>query len=129
MKIPTGRPSKHPVDFMMAVATKLATGELTLREASRRYGVSHGALSYWKKRYGQNSLHLMNQKKDPRPKTSAGREIALESEIKLLKQEIGTLYMQVQMLKKAQLFAEQARKDASSIITSENLGPSKEDAE
>ena len=129
MKIPTGRPAKHPVDFMMAVAQKVVSGELTLREAAQRYGVSHGSISLWKKRYGSRTLHLMKQKKEIKPRTAGGREAALESEIRVLKQELGDMYMQIQMLKKAQVFSERAKKDASSIVTSENLDQSAEDAE
>ena len=114
---------------MMAVAQKVASGELTQRQAAKRYGVSHGSISVWKKRYVTNTLHLMKQKRDPKPKTPSGREAALENEIKALKQELADLYMQVQMLKKAQVFADRARKDASSIITSENSDQFTEDAE
>lgn len=130
MKIPTGRPAKHPVDFMMAVAQKVVSGELTLREAAQRYGVSHGSVSLWKKRYGSRTLHLMKQKREyKKRKTAGGRESALESEIRVLKQELGDLYMQIQMLKKAQVFSERAKKDSSSIVTSENLNQSAEDVE
>jgi transposase len=128
MKSPTGRPCKHPVEFRMAVAHKVISGELTHREAAKRYGVSHGSVSLWKRHYKNSTLHLMNKKKDPRPKTAFGKEVQLENEVRALKQELANLYMQVQMLKKAQIFQEQARSDLSSIITSETSDPSDEDA-
>jgi transposase-like protein len=128
MKVPTGRPAKHPVEFMMAVAEQITNGQLTFREATKRYGVSHGSLSHWKKKYKGQSLQKMKQPKSALAKTTAGRETALESENKLLKQELAELYMQVQLLKKAQIFAERAKRDASSIVTSENFERYKGDA-
>jgi transposase-like protein len=128
MKVPTGRPSKHSVEFMRAVAEQVTNGQLTYREAVKRYGVSHGSVSHWVKKYKTHSLHKMNQPRSKLPKTSAGRESALESENKLLKQELAELYVQLQLLKKAQVFAERARRDASSIVTSENFERYKGDA-
>lgn len=34
MKIPTGRPAKHPVEFMMAVSTEL--GEVQFKDVGNR---------------------------------------------------------------------------------------------
>jgi transposase-like protein len=121
MKKPIGRPADHSHEFMTAVAHRVANGELSQREAARRYGASHGAINSWVKKYRSHSLRLMRQRQDPGPKTSKGREEALENEVKDLKIEIAHLYLQVQMLKKAQAFEDQVRKEGSSIITSENL--------
>ncbi len=122
MKKPTGRPSKHTVEFMMVVAEQVTNGQMTYRDAVKRYGVSHGSVSHWVKKYKGQSLHKMNPpKKSSIAKTTAGHEAALETENRLLKHELAELYMQVQILKKAQIFAERAKKDASSIVTSENF--------
>ena len=121
MKKPVGRPADHSVEFMIAVAHKVASGELTYREARERYKVSHGSICSWMKKYGRNTLHLMKQKRTSEPKTVRGREAALEAEVKDLKFEIAQLYLQVRMLKKAQEFEDQIRREASSIITSESL--------
>ncbi|MGZ3798295.1 MAG: hypothetical protein ACXVB1_18135 [Pseudobdellovibrionaceae bacterium] len=47
MKKPTGRPAKHPIEFMMTVAEQIAKGHLTYRQAARRYGASHGSIALW----------------------------------------------------------------------------------
>src|SRR6476620_7134983 len=110
MKKPIGRPSDHSVEFMVTVAHKVANGELTYREAAKRYGISHGSIHSWLKKFKSNTLQLTKQVRTSEPKTARGREVALEFEIKELKFEIAHLYLQVQMLKKAQAFEDQVRK-------------------
>ncbi len=73
MKKPIGRPADQSHEFMTAVAHRVASGELTQREAARRYGVSHGAINSWVKKYRSKSLHRMRQRQDPGPKTHKGR--------------------------------------------------------
>ena len=118
MKIPTGRPAKHPVEFMMAVAQRVASGGMTFREASRKYGVSHGSVNTWVKKYKSGTLAEMKQPKERMPKKASLREGHLENEIRALKQELANLYMENRMLKKAQSYAERAKRDASSLIIS-----------
>jgi transposase-like protein len=125
MKKPTGRPGNHTVDFMMTVAKAVAEKELTFREAAQRYGVSHGSVYAWKKKYLNRTLHESNEPKETKPKTNLGREIALEVENKALKLELANMFMEIQLLKKAQAYAAQAKKEASSIYTYENLSRSK----
>lgn len=128
MRVPTGRPAKHPVEFMMAVAQRVARGELTYREATKRYGVSHGSVSAWVRRFKDGTLAEMKQPKDRKPKSLRTREFALEKEIQALKQELANLYMINQMLKKAQSYSEHAKRDNSSSIISGSSDPSSEDA-
>jgi transposase-like protein len=63
MKKPIGRPPKHPTEFRTAVARRVADGQLSYREAGRLYGVSHGTLSSWMKKYGSGTLHQMQEPK------------------------------------------------------------------
>lgn len=127
MKIPTGRPPKHPADYMMAVAEEVANG-LSYREASKRFRVSHGSICHWLKKYAREGHQKNKQPKGlSKPGATVGRA-SLELENRLLKQELGELYMEVRLLKKAQAFAEQARKEDSSIVTSENFGLSRRGA-
>jgi hypothetical protein len=122
MNIPGGRPPKHPVDYMMAVAEEVANG-MSYRDASKRFRVSHGSISHWLKKYSRQG-----PRKKPAPPRSVSKTGAtvgpatLELENRLLKQELGELYLEIKLLKKAQAFAEQARKEDSSIVTSENFG-------
>jgi transposase-like protein len=125
MKTPTGRPGKHTVDFMMTVSKCVAEGEITYREAAKRYGISHGSVYAWLKKYRNNTLHLTKQPKDLKQKTGEGRAAVLELENRALKLELANMFMELQMLKKAQAFEAQAKKDASSIYTYEDLALSK----
>jgi transposase len=127
-KGPLGRPAKHSVEFMMAVAEQVLSGQMSYRQASERYGVSHGSISCWKEKYRKFMLHRMKQAGRKGALTPVGREAALELENKQLKQELADLYLQVRMLKKVQAFEEQAKRDASSIITSESFERSKRGA-
>lgn len=126
MKVRIGRPPNHPDEYMIAVAEAVANG-LSYREASRRYRVSHGSIAHWLSKLEKSPRKNAKQAsvpkpQEPRPKREPGKgKAALELEIQLLKQEIGELYMQVQLLKKAQAFADRVKREDSSIITSENF--------
>lgn len=119
-----GRPSKHPLEFRIAVVEQIAQG-MSYREAQKRYGVSHGSIGLWMKKYSKQTLHQMKAPSNECQLSAAARDLTFESENRALKQELAELYMQVQMLKKAQAFAEQAKRDASSIVTSESSAPFK----
>lgn len=49
-----GRKPKYTQEFMMMIGRKVTEGEMTLREASKTFGVSHGSVSVWKKRFKKN---------------------------------------------------------------------------
>jgi hypothetical protein len=55
------------------------------------------------------------------------KEKALERENMALKAELGDLYLQVKMLKKAESYIQWLRSESSSVITSENWEQFKED--
>ena len=100
----------------------------TYKEATKRYGVSHGSVSAWVKRFKSGTLAEMRQPKERQPKSLRTREFALEKEIQALKQELANLYMMNQLLKKAQSYSEHVRKDNSSSIISGSSDPSNEGA-
>lgn len=122
-----GRKPKYTQEFMMMIGRKVTEGEMTLREAAKTFGVSHGSVSVWKKRFKKNEgwgnaakVKLVSERtKDQR----------YEFQLRELKHEIAELYLENLMLKKALQFSQQVKKENSSVITSENSGRSPRDAE
>ena len=115
-KLPAGRPNKFTNEYMMMVARKVVDEGMTYREASKTFDCSQGAIADWIKRYRKGGLN----KKAP-VKTKEYRICMLEDSIKDLKQEIGELYLENLMLKKALSHSRYVKKQHSSVITSENL--------
>lgn len=128
MKKPPGRPSKYPYEFRRMISEKAVSGKYTFRELAQQYGIPHGVINAWKKMYVAGDLEKMNEPTLKKPSSAINKVIALEQENKKLKEELGDLYLQVQMLKKAQVFAQQLVKESSSIITSADLAQYEEDA-
>ena len=82
------------------------------------FGCSHGVVSNAKKMYLSGQI----------PEGYLPEEVPLERQVKKLqeqvdnlKREIGDLYVENRLLKKAQSLSQQRRKRPSSVITSENL--------
>jgi len=128
MKKPIGRPSKYPYEFRKMVAEKALTGSQTFRALSREYKVPPGVITKWKRYYEAGTLDEMSE---PRRSMDSGdiKAMNLEKEIRMLKEQLGDLYMQNHLLKKAQAWALQTKKESSLIITSENLDQLDEDVQ
>jgi hypothetical protein len=54
MKKSDGRPPSFSYPIMRIIG-EMSSGEMTLRNTSRIYGVSHGAVSAWKKKFASHS--------------------------------------------------------------------------
>ena len=120
-----GRQPKFTEEFMTMVASKVADEGMTFREASKIFNVSTGAVNQWKKNYLKGN---MKPKGGQEIISSEHRIIKQEEQIKDLKEEIGDLYLQVQMLKKMLSHSLRTKKENSSVITSENLDQFQGDA-
>ena len=101
--------------------------------AAKKYNVSGGAVSSYVKKYKSGQLKssdtrtsVINLAPDDRKKTY--HEIELEKEVKVLKAELGDLYLQMQMLKKAEAYKRWLKDEISSVVTVENLDQYKKDA-
>jgi transposase len=111
------------------MAKQVVDDGLTYRDAAKIYGCSHGTVNHWLKLYKNGVLpnKLKKVKRDANIKES---DIArLEHHVKNLKTEIGELYLENLMLKKALEFSRQIKNEDSSVITSENLDQLPEDVE
>lgn len=120
-KRPTGRAPKFSVEYYMMMAKQIVDDGLTFREAARIYGCSHGTVNHWLKLYRTGVLPNKLKKIKRDAKTKDSDFARLEHHVKNLKTEIGELYLENLMLKKALEFSRQIRNEDSSVITSENL--------
>ena len=126
MKKPVGRPSKYPYEFRKMIAEKAMTGTQTYRALAREFDVPHAVITKWKRHYERGTLDTLNEPRRVIDATDT-RVMNLEKENRMLKEQLGDLYMQVQLLKKAEAWAQRAKKESSLIITSENLDQLDED--
>lgn len=126
MKKPVGRPSKYPYEFRKMVAEKAMTGTQTYRALAREFDVPHAVITKWKRHYEAGTLDTLNEPRREIDPTDV-KVMNLEKENRMLKEQLGDLYMQIQLLKKAESWVLRARKESSLIITSENLDQSDED--
>ena len=128
-KNPSGRAPKYSVEYYMMMAKQVVDKGMSYRQASIIYKCSHGTVSHWVKLYRTGVLpnRLKKEKRDVAAKEHDF--VRLERHIKHLKTEIGELYLENIMLKKALEYSHQLKKEDLSVITSEHLGPLPEDAE
>jgi transposase-like protein len=126
MKKEVGRPHKLPSEIRRLIAQQVTTGEVTYRRACEKYGVSSGAVAKCVKEFKGGGIKTNNP---PRwtDEERTPREKALEMENKILKAEVGELYLQMKLLKKAEDYKQWLKNEASSVITSENLEQLKTD--
>jgi hypothetical protein len=92
---------------------------------AREYKIPSAVITRWKRHYAAGTLDEMSE---PRRSMDSGdlKAMNLEKEIRMLKEQLGDLYMQNHLLKKAQAWAQQMKNESSLIITSENLDQSDE---
>ena len=91
MKKSDGRPPSFSDPIMRIIGEKTC-GELTLRNTSRIYGVSHGAVSAWKKKFASHRPMV----KPPRcqirlPQVQDEVKESMEHEIKEFMRELSRL--------------------------------------
>jgi transposase-like protein len=117
-KRPTGKPPLWTTEYMFMVAQKVVEEGMTYREAAKTFNVSTGSVGSFVRKYKKGNLNTFSKGNEPSDELKMFR---LEEQVKELKGEIGDLYLQNQMLKKALYHSQQKKKDNSSVITSENL--------
>jgi transposase len=127
MKKPTGRPHKLPYEVRKAIAESVVAREMTYRQAATKYQISAGAVSTCVKEFKGGGIKKTNPPKWIADQQKTDKEKALEQENLALKAELGDLYLQNKMLKKAESYIQWLRSESSSVITSENWEQYKED--
>ncbi|MBT4761544.1 MAG: helix-turn-helix domain-containing protein [Bdellovibrionaceae bacterium] len=119
-KKPPGRAPTWTDEFMYMVASKVTDEGMKYREAVKLFGVSHGAISSWKKKYQKGLIGPSTDHKFKEENTELAM-FRMKEQIQELKAEIGDLYIQNQLLKKAIVTSRQKKKENSSVITPDNL--------
>jgi transposase-like protein len=116
-----GRETKYTPEYYMMMCKHIVEEGITYREAAKIYNVSHGVVCHWLKQYKAGTLPGYIKKAKMKAQTHDNLIFRQERYIKQLKTEIGELYLENMMLKKAQALFQQGRSANSSVITSENL--------
>jgi len=124
-KAPPGRRPKHSVEFMHMVARKCIEENMTYREASKTFGISHGSVYQFILKYTNQKAKTKRNVTNSKYKKEVD-DYRHQAQVKDLKHEIADLYLENLMLKKALAHSLRMKKEDSSIITSENLERLKE---
>jgi transposase len=123
-----GRASKYTDEYYLMMCKHIVDDGMTYREAAKVYNVSHGTVNHWVGLYKAGKLAGRVKKAKGKVESQDNQIYRLEAFIKNLKTEIGELYLENMMLKKAQEYSHQQKKLSSSAITSENLAQWKKGA-
>lgn len=118
-KLPPGRQPKWTAEFMVMVAQKVVDEGMTFRAAAKLFGVSQGSVNLWVKNFRKGNLAAFRGSAEVL--SNSHQVLQLEDQIRGLKCEIGDLFLQNLMLKKALFHSRKKKLESSSVITSENL--------
>lgn len=102
---------KFEADFKRRVVADIENKVTTLTAAAREHSVSPTVIKYWQAQLLGGGI----------PDSVSSREKAQEKEIRDLKEKIGELVMQIDLLKKMEEWTQQRKKLSSSAVTASNL--------
>ena len=102
---------KFTTGFKQQVVQEVEAGLVTKAQAARKYEVSASVIDRWIWKYRDGTL----------VDKPSSEEKALKAENERLKAKIGELTMQIDLLKKLEAYAQQRRKENTSVITLRNL--------
>ena len=105
--------AKIQPEFKRQMVEQVETGQVTMAQAAREYQISRSLIERWRKQYRSNVSALADQ--------PSRQERQLEAENEKLKAKIGDLVMQIEHLKKLQVWVRQPKSANTSAITSNNL--------
>ena len=97
--------------FKQQVVQEVEAGLVAKAQAARKYEVSASVIDRWIWKYRDGTL----------VDKPSSEEKALKAENERLKAKIGELTMQIDLLKKLEAYAQQKRKENTSVITLRNL--------
>jgi transposase len=123
-----GRQPKLTHETRLLVAAKVTSKEMTFREAAKAYGISTAAVSTCVKLAAKEGTKSKRNEKvnDYNAKAEAYRH---QAQIKELKEVIGDLYLENQILKKILNKSLLIKKSNGSVITTNNLDQLQKDVE
>jgi transposase-like protein len=102
---------KFEAEFKRQLIAEIEAGRMTVGEAARENQISRQLIHYWQDQYRNNALIDRPSK----------RERQLEADNEKLKAKIGDLIMQMDHIKKSQVWVQQKRNADTSVITAKNL--------
>lgn len=108
----------YSLEFKQQLIAEIESNVVSLNEQARRHGISPGLLTIWRKKFSEGTLSASPDR----------RVKELEKENESLKTTIGSLYRQVEALKKMEVENQRKRKETSLIISGRNLIQSKKPA-
>jgi len=101
---------KFTIGFKQQVIQEIESGLVTTAQAARKYDVSQGVIDRW--RWKSRDGKLVEK--------PSSDEMAVRAENERLKAKVGELTMQIDFLKKLEAYAQQKRKENTSVITAKN---------
>lgn len=102
---------KFSIGFKQQVVQEIEADLVTKAQAARKYEISAGVIGRWIGKYRAGTL--MGK--------PSSEEKTLQIENERLKAKIGELTMQMDLLKKLEIYAQQKRSETTSVITAKNL--------
>lgn len=121
----TGKINRYSRKEQFRILKEIESGQLDKKSAARKYGMSPSGINYWKIHFGLRPPHGKAEKArylgEDSSSDQAQREKHLETEVERLKLKLADLYLENEFLKKAQIFAEQKRKQSTCVVTAQNL--------
>lgn len=102
---------KFEAEFKRRIVQEIDSGKMSVNEAARAHQLSPSLIHYWQKQIQGGVL----------VEGPTAREKALEKENKKLKETLGELYLQVEILKKVEDWKRRSRSADSSVVTGKNL--------
>ncbi len=102
---------KFTTGFKQQVVQEIESGLVTKAQAARKYEISAGVIDRWIWKSHDGSLI----------EKPSNDEKALRAENERLKAKVGDLTMQIDLLKKLEAYAQQKRRENTSVITAKNL--------
>ena len=124
-----GRTPRYSDEYYMMMAKDIVENGMSFRTAADTYQCSHGTVSHWSKLYREGKLTERVEKRKSNVNKAEAQLQRQERYIKDLKAQVGELYLENQLLKKAQTYFQRAKNAPSSVITSESLDRYREDVE
>jgi transposase-like protein len=101
---------KYETEFKRQLVAQIEAGTLSVRDAARQHQLSRSLIEYWRDQYRNNTLVDRPSK----------RERELEAENEKLKAKIGDLVMQMDHIKKLQVWVQRKKNADTSVITAKN---------
>jgi transposase-like protein len=109
LEMPKKRRS-FPLDVKKHIVAEIESGQVSLTGAARKYSISATAIGRWREKFRDGSLG----------ESVSPREKSLEKEVRELREKVGSLTMEIDLLKKLEAYERRLKSVDSSTITGLN---------